>query len=501
LFNRDYLIPRLSQLVLLFLLLQSRLPTAQAQEISQQPSVQKSPQIVGGQPADPGEYPWQAMLLNDAGRFSCAGMLIQPKWVLTAGHCVANNRITDVVLGAHQRAEGDESSRQTIAIARIIHHAGYEDQTLENDIALIQLRQPASLNQNVGLIALITPTDRTLITAGTMAVVTGWGTTSEDGALAAELQEVTLPIVSQATCAKAYGDDLSDNLFCAGLSSGGKDSCQGDSGGPLIVPDGHSEQGWKVAGIVSSGNGCARVGYYGLYTKVINYHSWIIQQIAAFTVDLPPVEPTPTTSSTPTPSSSVDALINNGDFEAGNNGQWQQRSSQGYPLIVATLPLPALSGQFAAWLGGADNEVSRLIQPLSLPTADKIYLLFSYQLQSSEVECDRDRATLFLGDKRLMALALCNATATDGWQEVVLDMTRYAGSDQQLQFYTKTDQENPSSWLVENIYLTLTPGNREEGSILQPEDVEDTSAREENTPAEVATVVSASAIYLPIVQR
>lgn len=493
-FNRNYISLAIFLLVLIPYLLSDT--EALAQEVPQTPSVVKGPQIVGGQPADQGEYPWQAMLLDKDGRFACAGVLIQPTWILTAGHCVTGNGITKVVLGAHQRTESEESSRQTIPVTQIFHHAGYDSGTLDNDIALIQLSQPALLNDAIATIPIVTPADKTLITAGTIAVVTGWGTTSEGGTLAAELQEVALPIVNRAACTEAYGALLSLNLFCAGVSSGGKDSCQGDSGGPLIVPDSGSEQGWKVGGIVSSGNGCARVGYYGLYTKVINYHAWIVQQIASVNAAPPTATPTPDATIISTPQADIDKLIHNGDFEAGNNGQWQQKSAQGYPLIVETLPMPALSGYYAAWLGGVDNEVSRLIQPLSFPKDEALYLIFAYQVQSGETECNHDKAKVFLDGKRLLTLALCKEKTTTQWQEIAIDLTRYAGSHHQVQFYTETDQQNPSSWLIEDIYLALTPGNQESNQLFLPEDVED-----EQAEAEGSSKPAVVQIYLPFVQR
>jgi secreted trypsin-like serine protease len=56
------------------------------------------PEIVGGGPSTPGEWPWQVALINGAGvgpnflddQF-CGGSLIHPQWVLTAGHCVTDN--------------------------------------------------------------------------------------------------------------------------------------------------------------------------------------------------------------------------------------------------------------------------------------------------------------------------------------------------------------------------------------------------------------------------
>lgn len=49
---------------------------------------QDQERIVGGQNADPGEWPWIAPLFN-AGRQVCGGSLIDNRHILTAAHCVA----------------------------------------------------------------------------------------------------------------------------------------------------------------------------------------------------------------------------------------------------------------------------------------------------------------------------------------------------------------------------------------------------------------------------
>ena len=44
-------------------------------------------QIIGGKPAQEGEWPWQAAMLYN-GRRICGGSLIHPRWILSAAHCV-----------------------------------------------------------------------------------------------------------------------------------------------------------------------------------------------------------------------------------------------------------------------------------------------------------------------------------------------------------------------------------------------------------------------------
>jgi len=100
----------------------------------------------------------------------------------------------------------------------------------------------------------------------------GWGTLRENGSASDTLQEVDLPLVSQASCNQAYQGAITDNMLCAGFTVGGKDSCQGDSGGPLLY---QNNGVWEQVGIVSFGNGCAQAGFPGVYTRVANYDSWI----------------------------------------------------------------------------------------------------------------------------------------------------------------------------------------------------------------------------------
>jgi len=58
--------------------------------------------------------------------------------------------------------------------------------------------------------------------------VTGWGAIREGGMVSQTLQEVTVPILSNAECrATKYPErKITDNMLCAGYSEGGKDSCQ-----------------------------------------------------------------------------------------------------------------------------------------------------------------------------------------------------------------------------------------------------------------------------------
>lgn len=49
---------------------------------------------------------------------------------------------------------------------------------------------------------------------------------------------------------------------------------QFDSGGPMVHYDAADSQ-WILVGVVSTGYGCARPGFPGIYTRVSDYVAWI----------------------------------------------------------------------------------------------------------------------------------------------------------------------------------------------------------------------------------
>lgn len=248
---------RTRRLLLLAIVL-AGLPASAAESVSYRT------RIIGGKPTSISEHPWQvAMRIHRDGQdYLCSGSIISQHWILTAAHCVVGTTARDVQVKSNVTNFVDEGSWITVDEIRV--HEKYDPGTYVNDIALLRLaRKPDGQLVPLGDEARLD---------GKLLTVSGWGTT-DSGEVSKELRQVAVPYVDNETCKASYGkDNITPGMLCAGRKEGGVDSCQGDSGGPLELRDSGSA---TLVGVVSHGRGCALKLFYGVYTRVSAYRTWI----------------------------------------------------------------------------------------------------------------------------------------------------------------------------------------------------------------------------------
>ncbi len=240
--------------------------------------------IIGGSISGRGEFPWMvALARNDFRALTirqfCGGSIIASRWVLTAAHCMFDVFDQPITAGSMRVIAGITNLRtqtpdeETIVVNIIVHPAyNHADQNALNDIALLELATdiPASSVPLYG-------GDPDQL-SGLAAITMGWGATDfsnpEQPVYPHQLHDVVVPLVSRTVCndVLSYNGAISSSQLCAGLATGGVDSCAGDSGGPLVASiDGVVQQ----LGIVSFGRGCAEPLFYGIYTNVPYYLTWL----------------------------------------------------------------------------------------------------------------------------------------------------------------------------------------------------------------------------------
>ena len=233
-------------------------------------------QIIGGRDASRGEYPWMVALVDaddpdTADAQFCGGTLVHPSWVITAAHCVSQERPGDleVIVGGYDL---DDQTVARTAVDAILVHPDFDPWTFDCDIALLHLAGPVA-QPWIPMIS-----DPAMDEDGLLATILGWGSTNAVvSRYPSILQETEVPIVSNATANEpwSYDGEVTANMLAAGNAGGGEDTCDGDSGGPLVTYNVDIDS-WVLAGVTSWGEGCAVPGMYGVYTRVHNFRDWAL---------------------------------------------------------------------------------------------------------------------------------------------------------------------------------------------------------------------------------
>ncbi|KAG8141190.1 hypothetical protein E2320_006845, partial [Naja naja] len=228
-----------------------------------EPKPQDQKQVTEGDHALLGTWPWliSIQIYTARGpRHSCDGAIIDTRWILTAAHCFSAKRDSlkswKVVFGVRDLSRLPDTV-QLRSIKRIIFHQDYNQFTVTNDIALIELDSPVNFDNYVQPICL--PPVSVDPEAFSSCYISSW---SSKG-ISSVVYEARAKILETTTCNGSSWIAESYSLFVQGNFEG------------LLTCKTSPKSPYYVVGISNFQMDCSKTKHPIIYTSVQQFVEWI----------------------------------------------------------------------------------------------------------------------------------------------------------------------------------------------------------------------------------
>lgn len=140
--------------------------------------------IIQGSNAQPYTIPWQVEVTINNTNHACGASIIDPHWIVTAGHCVDEYSAEMTGTRVLRLAEYDrvvfEGYEEYVIPDQIHRHPGYVIGDPKTpgyyDIALLHLKERLQFSDRIQPVCL--PSENTELKVGKKCMVSGWGKTS-----------------------------------------------------------------------------------------------------------------------------------------------------------------------------------------------------------------------------------------------------------------------------------------------------------------------------------
>lgn len=264
--------------------------------------------VVGGTFEPDYKYPW---VVTSQSKLTCRGVLLEPRWVLTAAHCVQINGATV----SYTRTDPNTGAKQTESRTAspgsgVFIHPQY-DPTRDhiNDIALLKLSQPFTITpylQTVGL-------PRDLRRQGVVGTLANFSHSGSPPAGQVAIFRAPLPPYTP-TMPPNYPTANDTKIYITAMAANAS-LCEGDSGsGFVTVEYGRA----MVRGVASMGNtsNCMTPNGEAVFTDVFAFRGWIFQTMG----------------------------MNNATLTGNTRARWSGRAARGRMILACLNPYGNLEG-------------------------------------------------------------------------------------------------------------------------------------------------------------